>query len=166
MRKVSAVLVMVVALVACQKPQPQRPLFRGEIAVDTTAVQLITLNQQMAEQADVRLANIVGEDYVRMDENYWVRGLYERTDEATLHEEEYIDLNAEFYTLTGELLTTHQASVPVGKVDEIQAIVQLLPQMQRGQCVTILSPWYMAFGSTGNAEVPPYENIRVELCVK
>jgi len=132
--------------------------------VDTVAVQLLTMNQKMANEADLQLMNMAPADYVLMEENYWVRGL--GNDTVGLLADEYVSLEAQFYSLDSTLLTTHQAETQVGKVDEIQAIVYVLAKMQRGMHVSMLVPWYMAFGSAGNQDVRPYENIRVELTIK
>jgi len=167
MRKWIGIMSMELVMVACQPTKPQRPTFQGTAQVDTAVVQLLTMNQQMAQQADLQLAKMAGKGYVLMDENYWVKNLYPQSDLLpTLREGEYIEFQAEFYSLNGHLLTTHQASAKLGQVDEAQAIALVLTHLQRGQSVSMLVPWYLAFGSAGNADVPPYENVRIELSVR
>lgn len=160
-------LIVGVVLMGCGKTQPQRPNFHGETEPDSMTVQLLTMNQQMAEQADKQLTRVATSEFVLMDENYWVKGLYPQDDNLpTLDENEYVQFEAELFTLEGRLLGAHQASVKLGQVDEMQAVVQVLPLMQHNMQVTLLVPWYMAYGSAGSAEVPPYENLRVELSVR
>jgi len=167
MHKWVGILSLGLVLVACQPTKPQRPTFQGTAKVDTTMVQLITMNQQMAQQADVQLAHIAPPDYVLIEDNFWVKGLYPQNEQVPiLQQGDYIDLNVEFYSLTGELLFVHQITAKLGQVDEIQAVVRVLYLMQRGQHISLLVPWYLAFGSTGNQDVSAYQNIRVELSVQ
>jgi len=167
MRKLVWVVIAGWALVACQRTQPQRPIVRGEVKDDPTVVQLLTLNQQKAAQADQQLAQIAPKGYVLMEDNYWVKGLYAQDEHIPLLQEgEYVDMKADCYSLTGELLMSHQATVLLSQIDDIPVIGLVLPLMQRGQKVSLLVPWYLAFGSVGNGRVPAYENIRVELSVQ
>jgi len=161
------ILLSVMLLVSCGKTQPQYPRFCGEASSDSMVVQMLTLNQQLASQADLQLASVATKEFVLMDENYWVKGLCSvENQQITLQEGEYVNFEAQFYSLTDSLITTHQASAKLGQLEEIQAIIQVLPLMQRGMHVTLLVPWYMAFGSVGNQDVPPYENLRVELSIQ
>jgi len=154
-------------LTACGHTQPQRPSFKGEPKTDSVVVQLLTMNQQMADRADEQLAGIATDEFVLMDEDYWVKGLYpQKNQEKVLQESDYVKFEAQFFSLKGTLLTTHQAVAQLSKVNEIQALSLVLPLMQHHQHVTLLVPWYMAFGATGNKDVPPYENLRVELRVE
>jgi len=158
---------MGLVLVGCGRTQPQRPTFKGQVSDDAATVQVLVMNQQMAAQADVQLAHQATEGFVLMNENYWVRGLYpQRDNEPTLQEGEFIAYQAEYYTMSDTLLTNHQVSAKMGQIEDIAAIVQVLPLMQHAMHVTMLVPWYLAFGSAGNENVPPYENIRVEMEVQ
>jgi len=160
---------IVVTAIACQNTtQPQRPTFQGQAReVDSVALSLITLHQTMAEKADLQLARIADEGYVLMDENYWVKGLGGEVENGEeLQEGEWVDVTVECSSLEGKLLTTHQSTVRMGQVDEIQAVVQVLGKMKHKMQVEMLVPWYLAYGSAGNGEVPPYENIHVKLSVK
>jgi len=151
---------------ACSKTAPQRPTFKGQETVDTTAMQLLLMHQIMAEKADDIVAKKATSEYVLMDENYWVKGLASADHLPGLQEGEYVDLVLSIYDLQDHLLSIHQANVRIGQVDEMQAVVDLLPKLHRSMQVTLLVPWYLGFGSTGNTQVPPYENLKVELIVK
>jgi len=159
---------MALMAVGCgNKTQPQRPTFLGQTATDSTSVNLMLMHQTMAEKADSQLAQMATDEYVLMDENYWVKGLKGMAEDApSIQEGEYVEVEIEIYDLKDNLLCVHQANVRMGQVDEIQAVVLVLPQMKRTMSVSMLVPWYLAFGSAGNTEVPPYENVRVELKVK
>jgi len=154
--------------VACRgTTQPQRPTFYGQQEGDSAAMNRIRMNQTMAESADLLLAKTATEEYVLMDENYWVKGL-KGTQENThgLQEGEYVDLEIKCYDLKDNLLCIHQANVCIGQVEEMQAVVLVLPHVQHNMNITLLVPWYLAFGAAGNTQVPPYENLKVEVMVK
>lgn len=160
---------LALVMMACSqgKTQPQRPTFLGQKAEDTVAVNLLLMHQTMAEKADLLLAQTATEEYVLTETNYWVKGLETApADQPYLKEGDYVDVEIHFYDLQQHLLAIHQANVRIGQVDEIQAVVDVLDSMKRGMSVTMLVPWYLAFGSAGNTEVPPYENVKVELNVK
>ncbi|MCQ2348201.1 MAG: FKBP-type peptidyl-prolyl cis-trans isomerase [Paludibacteraceae bacterium] len=148
----------------CGRTQPQRPTFlHEEPATDTTVLQTITMNQRMAEEADRQLIRYA-EGYVLLEENVWVKGLDEATQPLT--ENELVSLHARFYSLDSVLLEDHQHEVTVGRIEDIQGIVSVVNKMERGDSVSLLVPWYEAFGSAGNGQVPPYENLRVELTIQ
>lgn len=161
-------------LVSCGKTPPQRPSFKGQKRVDSVAVQMLTMNQQMAQEADLQLLHYVDEQYALMEDNVWVKGLAGemshgdsiRYQSLILKENDYISLSAEIYDLKGQHLSSHQSDAKVGRVDEIVAIVDRISQMKRGDSISMIAPWYVAFGSAGDKDVPPYENVRIELKIK
>lgn len=154
-------LLLAVVLIGCGKTQPQRPTFHGSSYVDSTAVGAMMLNQRMAEEADKQLTHYADSGYVLMDNNVWVRGLQAVDD--TLRGSDFVQIDARIYSLKDSLLTTHQSHSIVDKVDDIQAIVQMIPHLHKTDSVSMIAPWYMAFGSAGNGDVLPYENVRIEL---
>lgn len=163
MQRLLLVIGVLIGLCACVRTQPQRPTFRGETKQDSIAVGALVLNQNMAEQADLHLSHYADSGFVQLDNNAWVKGELTTDSAQMLQEDEYVSLEATFCTLKGQLLFSHQAEVQVGKADEIQAVQDILPWLKKDRTVTMLVPWYLAFGSAGNDYVPPYENIRVEL---
>jgi len=170
MNQLRVVILCMVAgfIMACGQTKPQRPTFRGEQPhADSTSLQLIAMHQTMAEQADLQLARIADKDYVLMEENFWVKGLKDGNPEQPLLQEgDYVDLSVAFYDMHDRMLANHQANVLLGQVDEIQAVVQVLPYLKRNMHVSMLVPWYLAFGSAGNREIPPYENLKVEVNIQ
>lgn len=153
--------VVMVVLMGCGKTQPQRPTFHGSSHVDSTAVGAMMLNQRMAEEADKQLTHYADSGYVLMENNVWARGL--QAVEDTLRGKDFVQIEARIYNLQDSLLTTHQSHSTVDKVDDIQAIVQILPHLHKSDSVSLIAPWYMAFGSAGNGDILPYENVRIEL---
>lgn len=125
---------------------------------------MLMMNQQMAAEADRSLLRYADSGFVMMDDNVWVKGPIAA--DTVWHENDYIALEARFYDLKGNLLATHQSQTTVGKVDEIPAIVDLLPFVHARTPLTAVAPWYMAFGSAGNNEVKPYENIRIDINIQ
>ncbi len=157
-------LFFAVVLTGCVRTQPQRPTYHGHApAEDTTLIQSVTFNQQMAEKADAQLIGYA-DGYTLTEDSYWVRGL--KPTDTPLTDGETVKMHALFYRLDSTLLTDHTADATLGRIDEIPAIMSVIPQMNRGDSISLLVPWYLAFGSTGNGVVPPYENIRIELTIK
>lgn len=164
MKKWCELLLVCALLVACGKTQPQRPTFlHGEENADSTLLQAITMNQHMAEEADRQLLRYA-EGYVLLEENIWVKGLCESA--QPLPENELVSLHARFYSLDSVLLEDHRQEVTIGRIEDIQGVVTVVNKMARGDSVSLLVPWYEAFGSAGNQQVPPYENLRVELTIQ
>lgn len=162
--KCSYIALLLLGLAACKPTAPQRPTFKGQAtAEDSAFLQAVELNKHMAEQADAQLLKY-SDGYSLMEDNYWVKGLTSHT--SDLQDNDAISLHARFYRLDGTLVADHEAETIRGKIDDIQAIVLVTPLLARGDSVSLLVPWYLAFGSTGQGNVPPYENIRVELTIQ
>lgn len=130
---------------------------------DTTLLQLIEINQHLAEEADRQVAQH-SEGYALRETGFWTRGL--KTAEHSLTEGERVDTRIAIYGLDGTLYESVAQEQTIGKIEHAQAVVEVLSEMEHGQHVSILAPWYVAFGGTGGHNVPPYTNVRIELDVK
>ncbi len=151
-------------LMACGKTQPQRPTFKNRPqAADSTVVALVEVNQRMAADADSRLARYATEDYALQEEGYWVSGLHDI--ETGFSDSTQVCVRMQVYDTEGNLYEDRHETFCVGKTGDMRVLDPVLRQLHRGDSVSILAPWYMAYGSLGSQVVPPYTNVRIELRV-
>ncbi|MBQ0076781.1 MAG: hypothetical protein KBS69_06595, partial [Bacteroidales bacterium] len=85
--------------------------------------------------------------------------------DSTWQEGEFISYEAALYTLEDSLIANHQGHTTLDKVDDIQAIKMVLPSLYKQDSVSMIVPWYLAYGSLGSNQVLPYTNLRIELKV-
>lgn len=130
---------------------------------DTTLLQLIEINQHLAEEADRQVARY-SNGYVLNETGFWTRGL--KQVDTPLTEGEHVDVLIAIYGLDSILYESVAQEQTIGKIEHAQAIVEVLSEMEHGQHVSVLAPWYVAFGGTGGHNVPPYTNVRIEIEVK
>ncbi len=151
-------------LMACGKTQPQRPTFKNRPQeADSTVVALVEVNQRMAADADSRLAHYATEDYALQEEGYWVSGLHDI--ETGFSDSTQVCVRMQVYDTEGNLYEDRHETFCVGKTGDMRVLDPVLRQLHRGDSVSILAPWYMAYGSLGSQVVPPYTNVRIELRV-
>ncbi len=151
-------------LMACGKTQPQRPTFKNRPqAADSTVVALVEVNQRMAADADSRLARYATEDYALQEEGYWVSGLHDI--ETGFSDSTQVCVRMQVYDTEGNLYEDRHETFCVGKTGDMRVLDPVLRQLHSGDSVSILAPWYMAYGSLGSQVVPPYTNVRIELRV-
>lgn len=130
---------------------------------DTTLLQLIEINQHLAEEADRQVAQY-SEGYALNETGFWTRGL--KTVDHPLQEGEQVEIHIAVYGLDSTLYEHVAQTQTIGKIEHAQAVVEVLSEMEHGQHVSILAPWYVAFGGTGGHNVPPYTNVRIEVEVR
>lgn len=147
------------------KTGAQSPSIRNgqRVRTDTTILQLIEINQHLAEEADMQVARY-SEGYALSEAGYWTRGL--RVADKPLADGERVEMLIAIYGLDGTLYESVAQEQTIGKTEHAQAVVEVLQEMEHGQHVSILAPWYVAFGGTGAHNVPPYTNVRIEIDVK
>ena len=154
-------------LAACGPQDLQRPTFHGsrrEVRVDSTLLQTIELNQHLAQEADRELTRYVEEGYAQCESGYWAKNL--RVVDHPLQEDVSVTMQMQVFLLDGQQVEQIREQVVVGKVGRMQALADAVGQMERGQTVSLIVPWYLAYGATGNEHVPPYTNLRVELTIE
>ena len=159
---------LTICLTSCQHTGPQRPTYRSgrqEVPqTDSLLLQAIETNQHLAEEADRALTMYVDSGFAQQELGYWSRGMV--TVDSVLATGSVVTLHRRVYTMDSVLLEDVTEPVTVGQANQIQAVSDALTQMQRGQEVTLIVPWYLAYGSTGTEAVAPYTNVRIELKVE
>ena len=156
-------------LVSCVGKGPQRPSQRkGTVpAVDSTQLALMELNQQLALAADRQISQLAQ----AQEENY---ALYERGVWATILEmgdserenpqpEEQCAIHMRIYSLSGTLYSDIEQTFRVGRHEVPEAIDENIGEWHHGARVRLLAPWYAAYGLQGTDNIPPYENVIIEI---
>ena len=161
------VFLLVLALTGCHRTAPLSPTYhsgRQEVRVDSSLMQAIETNQHLAEEADRELTMFVDSGFAQQELGYWSRGMVQV--DSTLAANTPVTLHRRVYTLDSLLVEDVTEIVTVGQANQIQAVNDALEQMTHGQEVTLIVPWYLAYGSTGTDAVAPYTNVRIELTVE
>lgn len=163
---------MVLLLVGCGHKAPQIPSQRKGQApqADSAQLAMMELNRQMAQAADEQLAALVlaqEEAYALYDGNAWCTLLEKGdTDSPGPQEGEQWLIRLRTYNLRGELLLDSESTCRIGKQELPPAVEYNIGEWHRGCSVRMYVPWYSAYGMSGTAQIPPYENVIIELELK
>ena len=159
-------------LVSCGGKGPQIPSQRkGETPkADSTQLALLELNQQLRESADATLLHLVqaqGEPYAQYEMGTWVH-MYDvgRTEEDKIQEGEECTVYMRVSSLEGKLYSDTEQRFKAGKYEVPAAIDANIREWYHGAKMRLIAPWYAAYGIKGTAQVPPYENVIIELEIK
>ena len=159
-------------LVGCGGKGPQRPSqwLGKEPEPDSATLALMELNQQMAITADAELLRMAQEsedNYALYDGGAWVCILDKGdTLSPALQRDEECVLHMTTYTLTGRMLIDTEQPWHVGRYELPLAVDRNLTEWNHGSHVRILAPWYSAYGLKGTDDVPPYENVIIEIEIR
>lgn len=162
-------LVVAMLLVGCSKQAPQIPSQRKSAVpkTDTAALTLLTLNQRLAITADeqVRQLAIAQEvPYALYEAGAWMTVIDKGdTGSASPKAEEEWWMHLRIYDLNGQLLLDTQGSYTIGRQELPEAIEANIGELHRHCQVRMIAPWYTAYGMSGTTEVPPYENVIIEI---
>lgn len=165
---------LMLALAACNGPNPQRPSTRlgkgATVEVDSAQLALLEYNARMVEAADKELMTLAQTregEYAIYDNGTWMRidapgdvdaELIRRGDRRTL--------TMRVYDLNGKLLLDSQREYTIGQMEMPIGIDMNVRHLHPGARVRMLMPWYAAFGMQGNEYVPPYTNILIDLEIR
>lgn len=156
-------------LVGCGGKGPQRPSQRkGEsVQTDTAQLALMNMNQQLAQSADEQLYRWVQsqtEAYALYEHGTW--GTVLQTGEGEIAAGEECSVHMRIYSLAGKPYHDTEQTAHVGKYELPTAIDANITEWHHGASVKIAAPWYAAYGIRGTAQVPPYENVIIELDIR
>lgn len=160
------VLILLGGVMGCNRTKPQTPANRQ--VKDTVALALIELNQRYAQEAATQLAFYVNEhtlNYVLDDMGYWYC-IVEKGDGPLTTEHEEITLHRREFALTdtATLYKDEVLQVRPQKREIMDAIDRAFEHLHVGDSVSILAPWYLAYGPKGDGEdILPYTSLRIEV---
>lgn len=161
---VCGLMIAVGMLCGCHRTGAQRPSYKnGPVRPsDTAVVRLVETNRHMAEEADRALAHFAEEGYVMAESGYMVKS-YAPVRGDSLREGETVTLFMQVRGIDSVLYRDVERQLTIGRIDEIQAVAEYIPGMQRGDSAEMIVPWYVGYGSLGNDIVPPYTNLIVKI---
>lgn len=161
----------IVLLVACTQQAPQRPSQRkgNTPAVDSTALALMEINQQLTEAADqllLRMARTQEPPYALYERGTWARIVQTGDTQRPIRHGEECTMHMRIYSLNGTLYCDTEITAVAGKYELPAAVDENITEWHHGAQIQLLAPWYAAFGIKGTEYVPPYENVMIELDIK
>jgi len=163
---------VVLLMAGCVQQAPQRPSQRMGSApeVDSASLALMELNKQLAISADQQLltfAQAQEESYALYDANTWITFL-DRGEEdgpSPARDEEWV-MRMRTRNLNGQLLMDSEAAYRIGRQELPQAVEANMNEWRHGTHARLLAPWYAAYGLQGTEQIPPYENVIIELEIR
>lgn len=157
---------------SCTRQAPQRPSQRkGEAAtVDSAALALMQMNQQLAFAADrevTKASQLQGEPFAVYDAKTWVH-ISDRGDASsgTPKEGERWVIRMQVCNLDGLLLEDSEHSYCIRKGELPAAVEENISELHHGAKARLIAPWYSAFGAQGTTHIPPYENVIIDIELK
>ena len=172
MSRGTIVIGLVVCLLAgCGGKSPQIPSRRlgSKPQADSSTLALMEMNYRLAVAADEELMQIAQaqeEPYALYEGSAWVRITDKGDEERPVKNGEMCSLRIRTYTLGGRLLTDVEQDWKIGVFDLPLAIDRNISSWNHGGHVRMYAPWYSAYGMKGNEDVPPYENVIIELDIR
>lgn len=148
---------------SCKRVKPQAPANIPK--EDSTSILASQVNLRLAETANLECAHYVQQadtSYVLSDYGFWFC-MNHRSGGTLLKSQDKIELLMETYLLDGTLIESTQQQIEVGRRETLFAVDLLLPDLAPGDVVTIVSPYYAAYGRDGNELVAPLTNCIIHL---
>ena len=168
--RIIGICLAVLLMVGCGSRGPQRPSQRKSEPpqADSASLALLELNQQLTVRADEQVAKAAKAQKAPFA--LYERGTWAYRQQAgqgeTIREGERCSLGMKVYSLSGQLYIDTELSALAGKYELPAAIDANITEWKHGDRITLLAPWYAAFGIKGTEHVPPYENVRIELEIR
>lgn len=150
-------------LLSCQRTKPQAPSRHSE--QDSSRVAMLLVTQRLAEEADKELTQYAAQtngEYTLDEYGFWYKYI-KRTNGSYWRKGEAVLIHTKIFSFTGALLLDNQEQIEIGKGETIPAIEDMLLMMRRNEACELLIPWYLAFGASGNENVEPYTNVRIDI---
>lgn len=163
------VFLLLAVMAGCGHQAPQTPSQRKGQApqVDSAALALLQLNQQLAEAADRELTLLAQQQdsaFALYEAGTWMHivSLGDETTPTPQSNEEWT-IRLRVYDLQMHLLVDSEASYRIGKKELPQAVEENIGELHHGAQARLLAPWYTAFGLRGTDHIPPYENVIIDI---
>lgn len=156
---------LLLPLASCRRTKPQSPSNRPE--KDTVALNLLEMNQRYVQAAGNELAFYVkGQDkpYVLDDMGYWYY-IAKKGSNRPATTVEQLQIRQQVYLLSDstQLCKDEHLTIAPGRKEVVDAVDMCMEYLHTGDSVSILAPWYLAYGQRGDDDVLPYACVRIEL---
>ena len=161
-------LLLSFACVSCQQSPQRVKHLNKEQTVDSTLLQQMQFNIRMADEADRICQARTQQDsltYVMDEFGFWyAKTINLHTD--TLQKGHEIHLHLLINEINGPLILDTKMPVVVGAGDLPIAINRSLKMMSIGEQMSIITPWYTAYGIEGTSIIKPYSNLIILLTIE
>ena len=162
---------MALVLLSCGGKGPQTPSrWLGRTKVDSTELALMEMNFRLASAADAQImafAQAQEINYALYQAQAWVHifTLGDESSPAPQRNEKWQVAMVVSDMKGRQLVDTEQLYI-IGKHELPSCIEQNISEFHHGTKARIISPWYSAFGAQGTTDVPPYENVIIDLEIR
>lgn len=163
---------IVICLLTCIygcTPSPQKTRRLGvQKQIDTTLLAQMDFNQRMANAADKECFNWVKQDtatYTLDEFGFW----YKKdiiTNTTPLQQGQEVNLHITIRELSGQLVADIQDHFVLGGDNMPIAFNRALKMMSNGEKMTLITPWYSAYGIEGTKLIKPYSNLIITLQIE
>ena len=123
---------------ACGKRKPQLPSNKHQ-EIDSAALAMIEMNQQLVQQANNDLATYViesGMPYVQDDMGFWYM-ITRHTEGLALQKDQTVTIAQQVYLLDGTLCEDAVQTLQIGKKQVPTAVESALLLLHEGECATM-----------------------------
>ncbi|VBB43386.1 putative Peptidyl-prolyl cis-trans isomerase [uncultured Paludibacter sp.] len=153
-------------LYSCVKPSPQSPANK-ENKVDSTNINLRTMNEMLAQKEDSIIQEIINRQTVSF--NKTTSGIwYYKENETTLDSlknSSSVSFAYECYSLEGDYIKSQKIKTNFGKKEIPAGLEEGLTLMRKGEKMRLIVPWYLAYGMKGKDNIPPYTSLMYEITI-
>lgn len=134
---------------------------------DSALMARMNFNRELASSADeqlIRWTREQDETYALYEAGTWVCIIEpgdptsptpQPNDEWTVH--------MRTMDLRGHLLLDSEGTYRIGKNELPLAVDENIREMHHGAKARLVAPWYSAYGLQGTEQIPPYENVIIEI---
>lgn len=156
---------LLLPLASCRRTKPQSPSNRSER--DTVALNLLEMNQRYVQAAGNELAFYVKDQdkpYVLDEMGYWYY-IAKKGSTRPVTFMEQVQIRQQVYLLSDStrLCKDEQLAITPGRKEVIDAVDMCMEYLHVGDSVSILAPWYLAYGQRGDEDILPYACVRIEV---
>ena len=164
-----SICIIALLVLSCNGVGPQRPTQRmgRDVEPDSATLALMEFNHRLALAADEQLLQIVQslpENYALYEGGAWANVL-EKGDTLTEGPQLGKDCGVRMrvFNLNEQLLIDTEGTWNIGHLELPYAVDRNIPEWNHHSRVKMYVPWYSAYGLKGTEDVPPYENVIIEL---
>ena len=159
------VFIICFLLNSCKKPSPQLPSNKG-ITTDNSSVNLQNINKVLAAKEDSALEVFVSKKHKTFKKNeigFWYK--IDKSGNGTeIKDSETCRFKYKLELLNGKVIQEDEKQITIRKRQVIIGLEEAIKILKRGDKATLIIPWYLAYGMTGNEPlVPPYTSLIYEI---
>lgn len=163
MRQFFYILLLLLATTACHRVKPQSPANRQQD--DSVRLATTIANVRLADAATAQCTAYAAKqaaNFVLSDYGFWYQ-IRRHGGERMIEEGDHVEFCYESYTLEGTMIENVQTQVQVSRRETFFAVDVMLTELAEGDEITLIAPYYTAYGRDGDGKVPPLTNCLIIL---